>query len=522
MPCPLKKCIVQGMPGVSSPVAHRSPGNMTTGTLNREDKMAIKPSRTRTVPRSLLVLAVGLAFLLGGCSSVSEQGQQGLSPAIGGPRPADSSGGPLPRLPRLDETAALDDYVTYALLNNPGLRASYDRWIAAIQKVPQARSLPNPSLGYSYFIDSIETRVGPQRHRFELMQMIPFFGKLGLRGERALAAANAARSRYEQERLSLLYRVKEAYYEYYYLGRAIQITEENVTLLTRLERVASQQVRSGAAQQDMLKAQVELGTLTDRLASLRDMRGAVAARLNAELNRPIDTPLPWPKEVTEQEIRASEQEIFQLARSGNWELQALSFEVERNRKHVALARREFYPDFGLGVGYIATGEAGGSMSPPDSGKDAVAAMVSLSLPVWRRRLHAGLQEARATLAAAIEARQQKENTLLSQVRFALYKYNDAVRQMRLYGDTLIPKSRQALESSEAGYRAGEVDFVNIIDGERQLLAFRLARERALAEHQQRLAELETLVGRPLSGLSEEEQQPSTSGHSDLPASADVE
>jgi cobalt-zinc-cadmium efflux system outer membrane protein len=460
--------------------------------------MTVWRARWWKVSAEATLLLLAIVPFLTGCRSLRHEGTGASRTTLGVSRSQPSPQHSLPPLPQLDENATIDDYLTYAQRNNPGIKSAFNHWIAALEKVPQAKSLPNPTFGYAYFIDSIETRVGPQQHRFELMQMIPFFGKLGLRGEAALAGAGAMRARYEQAVLDLLYRVKDAYFEYYYLGRAIQITEENVNLLVRLEQVASQRVRGGAAQQDMLKAQVELGKLRDRLESLRDMRGAVAARLNAELNRPINAPLPWPKDVHEHVTQFPEDQVFQWTQAANWELQALSFEIERNEKQLALARKEFWPDFGLGVGYIATGEArAGGMIPEDSGKDAVAAMVSVSLPLWRSRLHAGVREARAALTAAIEARQQKENMLLSNVRIALYKFNDAVRQIRLYGETLIPKATQALNSSEAGYRAGQVDFVNIIDSERQLLAFRLAYERALAEHQQRLAELEMLVGRPL-------------------------
>ena len=450
-------------------------------------------------------LAIIVAGLQSGCSSF---GRTEPPSAVQSETEGAVTEGRLPfspPLPTLDENATREDYVSYALLNNAGLRAGYSRWMAALQKVPQVKSLPNPTVGYSYFIESIETRVGPQRHRFELMQMIPFPGKLGLRGEAAFAAAKAEGARFEQEKRNVLFRVKDAYYEYYYLAQAIRVTEENVGLLTRLEEVASQQVRAGASQQDMLRAQVELGKLQDRLASLRDMRGVIEARLNAELNRPITTPIPWVRQISGHTPVLTQDELFAFTRDGNWELRSLDFDIEKSRKAVALARKEFYPDIGVGVGYVATGEAqAGAMNPDDNGKDAVAVMVSVSLPVWRGRLKGGLEEARAALAAATEARQHRENMLLSQVRIALYRYNDAVRQVRLYGETLIPKGEQALSSAEAGYRAGKVDFVNIIDSERQLLAFHLAYERALADQQQRLAELEMLAGRPLAtGLSAE-------------------
>ncbi len=302
--------------------------------------------------------------------------------------------------------------------------------------------------------------------------------------------------------------MKEAYYEYYYLGRAIELTEENVRLIERLEEVASARFRAGGAQQDVLKAQVELGKLRDRLASLRDRRSALAAKLNAELNRPVNAPLPWPKDVNEKKMRFTEEQLLQLATTRNWELKALSLDVERGEKMVALARKEFWPDFGVGVNYIVTGEPrAGDMVPADAGKDAVAAMVSVNLPLWRERLHAGVRESRAMLAAALEASQQKENALLSRLKFALYNYNDAVRQIHLYGETLIPKAEQALNASEAGYRGGKVDFVNIMDGERDLLAFRLAYERALADHEQRIAELEMLVDTPVTESVPQREEP---------------
>ena len=412
------------------------------------------------------------------------------------PRPTAAAASAHERLPILDENATIEDYSTYSLLNNPGAHSAYHDWKAALEKIPQAKSLPDPSLSYGYFV-SVEDGDRPRQHEFQLMQMFPFFGKLGLREQIEVASAMAAHASYEQEKLNLLNRLKEAYYEYYYLGRAIQITEQNIELLGRLEEVAAAAFRAGGAQQDVLKAQVELEKLKNRLKSQEDMRGATAAKLNAELNRPIDTPVPWPKGVKPQTLQFSEDQILQLARTGNRELKAMSFEVEKSRAMLALARKEFWPDFGLGVGYmLMDGTGSASMMSGDMG-DNVSAMVSVNLPIWRKRLHAAVREAQAMLESAVAAKQQKENALLSEVRMMLYKHNNAVRQIGLYANTLIPKARQALDASEAGYRAGKVDFVNLLDGERELLEFSLDYEMALSEHFQRVAELEMLVGQLL-------------------------
>ena len=106
-------------------------------------------------------------------------------------------------VPQLTEDATLSDYLHYAALNNPGLEAAFNRWKAALQKVPQARALEDPTFRYAYFIKEVETRAGPQRHKFELSQMFPWFGKLDAKGDIALESAHTARQGYESEKLKL-------------------------------------------------------------------------------------------------------------------------------------------------------------------------------------------------------------------------------------------------------------------------------------------------------------------------------
>src|SRR5680860_518238 len=72
----------------------------------------------------------------------------------------------------------LDEYFKIAADNNPGLLSQRREFEAALQKVPQANSLPDPSFSVSAFGQMVETRVGPQQARFSLSQMFPWFGTL--------------------------------------------------------------------------------------------------------------------------------------------------------------------------------------------------------------------------------------------------------------------------------------------------------------------------------------------------------
>ncbi|NIO13694.1 MAG: TolC family protein, partial [Xanthomonadales bacterium] len=153
------------------------------------------------------------------------------------------------QLPSLGQDSTLADYLQYAALNNPGLEAAFHRWQAALEKVPQARALPDPRLTYAHFIEEVETRVGPQESKLGLMQKFPWFGKRRLRGEAAWEAAEAARERYEAEKLKLFFRVKDAYYEYAYLAGAVRVVQQMKSLVRQLEQVARTRYTVGAAPQ---------------------------------------------------------------------------------------------------------------------------------------------------------------------------------------------------------------------------------------------------------------------------------
>lgn len=398
-------------------------------------------------------------------------------------------------LPDLSAESKLGDYLLYAALNNPGLRAAFNRWKAALEEVPQVATLPDPKFTYGYYIQEVETRVGPQDQRFALAQMFPWFGKLKLRGDVAWEAAQGARQRYEGAKLRLFFRVQNAYFEYYYLGRAIDTVRANLELMEYLEGVARTAYEAGEAQHaDVIRAQVELGKLDDRLRSLQDLREPVVARLNAALNRAPDAEVPQPTRAPDVRIRPGDEQVLRWFRRSNPELKALRHQIARAEHAVALAGKQYYPDVTLGVNLIDTDEA---LMPgvEDSGKDPLVATVSVNLPIWWQKYRAGEREALSRRRAAVHQRRERENALSAEIEMVLFKLRDAARKIDLFRDTLVPKARQSLRSTETAYRAGDATFLDLIDAERVLLEFQLSFERALADHAQRLSELEMLVGR---------------------------
>ncbi|MHC5113077.1 MAG: TolC family protein, partial [Planctomycetota bacterium] len=402
--------------------------------------------------------------------------------------------------PVLDEHATLDDYLRYAALNNPGLEAMFQDWKAAVERAPQVRALPDPRFTYGYYLGEVETRVGPMRHSVSLSQTFPWFGKLQDREDAAARHANAAYQRFEAARLALFLRVEAAYNELFFLRKSIDIAEENLELLTQFERVARTRYRVAAAgHPDVIRVQVELGALEDRLLRLRDLRAPYAARLNATLNRPPGADVPWPASVSERVLDDDGAMLFEVLRERSPELIALQEEIERERIGAEIARKDGLPDVTAGLAYTFVDERG-DVAIAENGDDAVLATVSVNLPIWREKYDAGVREALARRLAAAGRRGEAVNRLASELQEALFEHEDARRRVGLYRDTLIPKATESLQASLGAFEQGKSDFLDLVDTQRTLLEFQLALERALVDRATSYARLERLVGADLADL----------------------
>ncbi|MFC1737448.1 TolC family protein [Planctomycetota bacterium] len=398
----------------------------------------------------------------------------------------------------LGENPTLADYLRYAALNNAGLQAAFEQWKVAVEQVPQSKALPDPKFTYGYFIEEVETRVGPQRQKFGIMQAFPWFGTIEARTDAAAARAKAARKQYEAKKLELFYEVKEVFYEYVYLASELEIAWQNLELLKHFEEVARIKYMAAAATHpDIIRAQIELAKLEDVLKSVQELREPIVARLNAVLNRQSSEMLGWPHEDEFQMIQINHQQLIGVLRAQNPELAALDFEVEAAKNRVELAKKKFWPDIGVGLDWIDTDRAAMS-GVSDSGKDPVMLMFSMNLPIWSESYKAAERQAESDVSRTKQQRVEAENTIKARAVRVLYDFEDSSRKIRLYRDILVPRAEELLQASEAAYQTGTVDFLSLVDAQRMLLQFQLQYERAVTDYQQKVAELEKLAGMELS------------------------
>jgi len=403
-----------------------------------------------------------------------------------------AAGGPADEAtpPELNEDSQLGDYLLFAAAHNPGLRAAFERWQAALNREVQARTLPDPRVGYGHYLKDIRGRLSDRRQVFRASQEFPWFGKLGLEGDMARQEAVATERVYDAARLRLFAEVKSVYAEYYYLSRSLAVSEENIELMKYLEQVVRTRYAAGAAgHPDVIKAQVELGKLENERRMLGDMRPAVSAKLNATLGRPPEIPISWPRALPEEPIAAESAELLAALRAANPELQAMAADVAKEESAVRRAHKNYYPDLMLELEYMDMRSRG----MPDE----VMGMVSVNLPIWRAKYRAGEREAQARLRSAQRMLEDRRNLLGAEAAMALYGVRDAQRRIGLYRDTLLPKAKESLKAVQTAFAGGKAMFLDVLDAQRVLLEFGLAYERALADHVQRRGELERLIGREI-------------------------
>jgi outer membrane protein TolC len=391
-----------------------------------------------------------------------------------------------PTLPVLSANSSLSNFLAFAMLNQPKVEAAYYDWVASIERITEARSLPDPQITFQMDIENIVSSIMPG-----LMMNFPGPGKLHAGAEIASAESQAKYFNFQSAVLESAFDVKRAYYQLYFLTEKIRVNRDTLRLLTELEELARSQNEVGKVTlQDVLRAQIEQERLKNDIANLDDSRSSLLAQFKAALGlNAADPAPPMPLTLESTPLDLTADKLLETALAQNTRLKAMEAEVRAAEASIALARKGRVPDFSLGL------MADVKMSPV-----LYRPTGTISLPLWRDKIAAQIAEAQANKKSA-QARLSAEQIALA-VDFAErnYLYREASRNLELLGGQLLPRARQSLEVARSGYLAGQIDFFNLTDSERTLLGFDLDRVEAAAQRETTLAELSLIIaGMPPSG-----------------------
>jgi len=385
--------------------------------------------------------------------------------------------------------------ISTLLEENPQIAALRARSRASFQRVPQENSLPDPLFTYRYFAKTPETRVGPQDHWLEFSQSVPWGGKRKQQSLRAQSLATGTSWEAEDLERTLVAQLKRGYFEVAYLQEALTVNSEERELLRRFEGIALKRYATGQGiQQSVVKVQTDISRLDDGETELRQRLDAVLRRISELTGRP-ELPLTLgPIELLLPDLAFDAQELEQLAVTEHPRVRAIEQRVEADGHWVKRRKLDSRPDFRLGIGYIVVGERedlAGMINPPeDNGKDALALTVGINIPLYRKRIRAGVAEASESEQTHLELLNAVRDRVRYDVQEAALRLDSLGERGRLFRAVIIPQAEESLASAEAAYATDRLGFLDLLDAERILFRSRLSYHRLVSDLWIALADLE--------------------------------
>jgi cobalt-zinc-cadmium efflux system outer membrane protein len=393
----------------------------------------------------------------------------------------------------ITSSLTLDEVIAEALQNNPQVRAMQAKWEAAQDRPAQERTLPNPTLiakGGNGLDDFSFPRT--QEARVGIEQTFPWFGTLDLRGKVAEKDAAIVHHEHETMELEVVASVKEAYFDLYsaQLSRSITHAEEDV--LNEMEAIAESKYSTGAvSQQDVLKAQTEITMLQQQLLELEQQETTAKAKLNLLLNRPADSPLGLAVTPPSMQFETDTGKLFAMAEKERPEIQRAQMEIDRNETQRDLMKKEFFPDYRLGLEY---GHMEGGYTDFSGSENQLMVTIGFDLPIWRTKYRAGLHEAEKMVESSQDDLEAAKKQIAYDVQDAHFKSLTAKRTVDLYKNSLIPQAEARFKASETAYRTGQVSFLELLESERFLLDARVMEAMAEGNLGVQLARQERAIG----------------------------
>ena len=404
------------------------------------------------------------------------------------PENSDAFGSPVP----------VETLVQYALANTPEIQAARYRARAMGARVPQAASPADPQLMTTTFLNAIQTAAGPQEVAMSLSQRFPWFGKLALRSQVAYHDAMAAYAQLAAVELSVVERVKRAYYDIYFLQHAIAVTRSLEPRLEEVIEITRDKYRTNkVGLESVLQAQIELSSLKTSLVEQEQAKAEAVARLAGLLHLPPDAAIRAEETLDRTKVAHTARLLVELAESCQPELTARRREIRRDRTSTELACREYWPDVTASVNWFAIGSPG--LSPVATGDDAYSLGVGVNLPLYRSRLDAAVREAQYNTLRSTRQYEATRDKVRAEVQALYAQFVQHEKVLEILESQIVPQAGQSLDLSIEAFRVDRLEFQQLIDSYKMLLKYQVDKYRRESLRQQAIASLERAVGSALTG-----------------------
>jgi len=446
------------------------------------------------------------------------------------------------------ENDSLIFYLGVAAKNNPTVLQKYAEYEAALQKLPQVGSLPDPELSAGIFLSPMELIGGKQLADFRLMQMFPWFGTLRAAKDEMSLMAKAKYESFRDAKLQVFFEVRQTWFELYKVQQAIEISQKNVEILNTLERLSlikfksasisgtsssssagnvqsniSQSTSSGSSGMqtmggnsgtnptqpsrsmqskamnsaggsgliDLYRIQIEISDLENNIAFLNDQKNTVVARFNNVLNRPVQEIVKIPDTIKSNALNMPLLAVADSILVQNPMLAMLNYEKQSLDARKEMVTLMGYPMIGLGLNYSLIGKNPMSTSEMN-GNDMVMPMVTLTLPIYRKKYKAMKTEVEKLKTASVQEIQATSNSLKTEYYETVQSYGDAQRKIALYSKQ-YSLANQSLRILIKSFSASSVGLTDLLIVQQQTLDYELKQVQAVADFNTAIAKLQRLM-----------------------------
>lgn len=372
---------------------------------------------------------------------------------------------------------SLNDYLQEAGKNHPGLQAAWHEYYAALEKVPQVGTLPDPMLSFGFFVSPVETRLGPQQFKVSVSQMFPWFGTLK---EKEKAAAEKARIKYQQflDLKNQVYKqVKTQWYQLYKTSQAIRITRKNLEILSSLKALSRRNYETGKSEMaDLLRVNVNIREQENKLDDLQEQLATQKTEFNLLLNREGGDSLATPVSI---QLDTFNTVAYRDSIRKNPKLTALSHKETALEHQYEVDKKKGYPSISLGLDYAVLGKRQ-DMQVEQNGRDVIMPMVGFSLPLYRKKYKAIEKETRMKLDAVQYEQKNRLNNLSSQYKKAEEQYADALRKVDLYKEQ-VEETERIYKLLKTNYSTDGENFFELLRTRLMVQKYELKLEKAKAD-----------------------------------------
>lgn len=398
-----------------------------------------------------------------------------------------------------DAGLSLRSLVDEALRNSPELRGAVKETEAADQRVRPAGALEDPMLEAGLLNVPIQpfslNREDMTMKMLGLSQKLPYPGKRALREQVAAKEAETLQYGLRETANRVVRDVKLAYFDLALIDETVRLLQGNRQILEQFLRIVEGRYAVGqAAQADVLKAQTQLGRMSEELLRMGREHPVMEAELVRLLGRrenaaPIAAALPG---IGDAEF--SLEALQQAALRERPQLLGLQSAIDRSAKALELARKEAQPDFDLRFSY---GQRDRDLAGMPR-EDLVSFTVAMNLPVWRKdKIEPRIAEAQALREQTLEMQQAQQNEVLAKLRQQVAIAEQSRKSVRLYDTGILPQARLAVETTLAAYNVSRVDSLMLLDSQMTVFGYEISRAREQVNFNKALAEIELLTGRQM-------------------------